>query len=99
MKSVTVDYRVKKVECECCGQELPNETFTERKFEFSRQDVLEYGDWQDVMENEEDFDHHVCEYVYGTISFFAAGFFDKIIVTPKEIRKFKQFISEIFKTS
>ncbi len=90
---VTVKYRVQKEYCQCCEQKLSNpEVSHEREFRFGKENIWDYAPWDEIVEDNDEFDVIVDEFVHETINFCAVSMIDKTIVNRNEINKVKQFI-------
>ncbi|MET3505485.1 hypothetical protein [Halalkalibacter oceani] len=95
---VILEYKTLKAYCHCCNQKLPNvKTSDLKQFKFTANVVLEWTEWKEVIEFEEDFDECVREYVYVTIGFFATNPDDKILIKDSEFDKVKQLILSVVK--
>lgn len=95
-KKVVVEYKTKQDFCQCCNQKIPEpKTSTSREFEFNKKNAIHWlgNDWKDI-EDEEELDELVEEYVYSTISFFATSSDAKLLIDKNEIEKVKKFILE-----
>ncbi|MFL1672595.1 hypothetical protein [Paenibacillus dendritiformis] len=90
---VVVKYKSEKRYCSCCNQKLPKaETSKIREFEFSKENALNWVNWNDVMEYPEDMESLVLDFIYETISFYATNSGEKIIIEDSEVEKVKEFI-------
>lgn len=97
--TVIIEYRTRKDYCQCCYQKLPNpKTSDIRDFELSKQNLIEYGNWKEIAEFEEDLEEVVRDYIYNTISFFATSSYENILIENSEFDKVKEFIlNEVLK--
>lgn len=92
-QTVTVKYHTHKNYCSCCGQKLSHPKLSKNKeFEFRKENIMEWADWDELMEDEDEFNAMVWKYVYDTIEFFATSSDEKIKIDPSEITKVKGFI-------
>ncbi|WP_099301955.1 hypothetical protein [Bacillus sp. Marseille-P3800] len=96
MNYLTLEYRTKWDVCQCCDQRLPAEKSSNvREFDFHEENILDWGNWRDFMEDEEEFSEMVQEYVVNTIDFFATSSDEKILIEESEFNKMEEFIKGI----
>jgi len=98
-KYVIVKYQSRQEVCNCCGQDLPNSQPSDVKgFEIKESDLgrLSAWDWDEIVEENDDdnFDSIVDEFVHNVIGFYGTSE-DEIIVNSSELKKVKQFITEV----
>lgn len=92
-KTVTVEYRTQQNYCHCCEQKLSKAKVSNiREFDISKENLLKWDSWEGIVEDEEDLQAAVEEFVYETISFFATNYLDRIVVADSEFRKVKRFV-------
>ena len=85
---IIVKYRKKQNECKCCGRPFTENEFGElRLFEVTMKGLFEWADWrEDDLEiiHLEDLDQMVSEWLYDTISFYACGMEDSLLIDKSE---------------
>lgn len=95
--NVVVKYKTVKTYCSCCYQKLPDPKVSkEREFIISKDDVLNWAEWEEIVKYPEDVERMIPEYVHETISFHATGSEERIIVEQGELDRVKEFILQAF---
>ncbi|MFB7817397.1 hypothetical protein ACFC0X_24910 [Paenibacillus chitinolyticus] len=96
-ESVTVKYKAEQIYCGCCNQKLPIPKISkERNFTISKDGALNWTNWDEVVEYQEDLESMVPEFVYETIRFYAVDHDERVIVEGSEIEKVKGFLLREF---
>jgi hypothetical protein len=92
-KSVVINYKTRREYCPCCEQKLPNPKTSETKeFEFTKESAMNWcSDWNAVVQDKDDFQSVVQDFVSETIDFFATTE-DRLLIDKSEIEKVKKFI-------
>jgi len=91
--TISVEYKTQKKYCPCCYQKLVNaEVSKVRTMELDKESALSWAPWKEIAEYPEDMESLVPDYVYETISFFAADSHEKIIIEESEIEKVRSWI-------
>lgn len=97
---VIVKYQTEKHYCSCCDQKLQNPVLSKvKEFKFDKERALQWTNWNEAVEYPEDIESMVGDFVYETISFYAADSFVKIIIDDGEIARVKEFILREFVAS
>ncbi len=93
MDSLKVEYKTKRGICQCCQQSLPTPEISDvREFRFSKENMVDYAPWKEIMEDEDEFNEIAEEFAYETINFFATSIDAKLIIEKSELDRVKQFI-------
>ncbi|MBM7580034.1 hypothetical protein [Jeotgalibacillus terrae] len=93
MDSLTIKYQLKKEVCTCCYQALPEpQTSSTSEFTFNKEQSLSYAPWEDILEDQDEFEEFVEEYASDTIQFFAGTSTAVVMIEKSEIDKVKEFL-------